>query len=585
MDMVVGMGNLYWESIFTDGILQQMNDGVVVLDSKGKIVAANSAASSLMAIDATEEALTLASITIEEEGNDTFLQVLLDSVYEGTTIHNRIVDFVRQDGVTLSLSVTASHLRDASGKLEGAFLVLRDMTELEQLRASEHSLNHELKHALRNADENAKALEASLGQGQKMRNWLTAAVIILFVGIGLFHWFGNTSASVADGESSGAGCEVGQGSITVEPRPLTRNISLFGIVAPLEEVTLAAPFQGKVESKEFFYGDRVERGQTLIVLDTTEMAVILREARAEYIKARKRYLELQGWDKTPDVSKAKRDLSQARSQLKKSENKVAEDKTLLEQGIIPRSEYDSSVQELRDKKMQHVSSRENLQSVLNKGDDEYLEIAQMELENAEAKVKAAEVKMAQAAVKAPVSGIAIRPSSKDKDARNIESGMSVSEGQALLSIGSLEGLSITTQVDELDINSLETGQPVFVSGDAFPGIQLKGRISQISSQANEGQVPTFTTTIRLRDLPDDVEKKVRLGMTANMQVETYSNPDALLVPLRAVVNSNGGSVLLVQDADGDVREVTVETGFTTLTEVEVLSGITPGMTVLVTPSL
>jgi len=585
MDMVVSMA-IQWERIFTDSILRHMNDGVVVLNAEGVIVGGNPAASSMMAINMDDGNLTLARITLEREGNDAFLQVLLDSVYERTAIHNRLVDYVRPDGTALPLAVTASHLRNESGKIEGAFLVLRDATEMEELKANERSLNEELKAALRQADENGRALEAALHQGLRIRNWLSAAILILFLGLGSFHWFGSSLMEVQGASIAGrSGESEPQNSMVVNARPVTRTISLSGIVAPLEEVTLAAPFQGKIQSKQFFYGDSVERGQTLLVLDTAEMVAKVREARAEYIKAKKKTLELEGWEKTPDVSKAKRSLNQAKGLLRQAENKASEDKTLYEQGIIPKSEYDSSVQDVGDKKMQYFSSLESLQSTLGKGDAEYLEIARMELDNAEAKMKAAEEKLEQAEIKAPVSGIAIRPSAKDKDAKNVETGMSVAEGQALLSIGSLEGLSITTEVDELDINSLEKGQPVLVSGDAFPDIQLKGLIAQISSQANEGQVPTFTTTIRLRALPDDVGKQVRLGMTANMQVQTYSNPEALLVPLTAVHRSGEGISVHVVEADGSVRETMVETGDTTLTEVEIVSGLKPGATILIGPTI
>jgi multidrug efflux pump subunit AcrA (membrane-fusion protein) len=467
----------------------------------------------------------------------------------------------------------------------GASLARRYAPEWHNLPARVGALNDELKAALRQADENGRALEASLHQGQKIRNWLTAAILILFLGLGIYYWVGSASTSGSGVSATGQGGDPGQqNSMIVNPRPVKRSVSLSGVVAPLEEVILAAPFQGKVERKLFFYGDRVERDQLLLVLDTADMAAKVRDARAAYIKAKKKSLELEGWDRTPDVAMAKRTLSQAKSQLRKAQDKVLEDKTLYEQGIIPRSEYDSSVEDVRDKKMQYVSSAESLQSTLDKGDDEYREIAQMEMENAEAKMKAAEEKLAQAEIRAPVSGIAIRPSSKDKDAKNITAGMSVNEGQALLSVGSLEGLSITTEVDELDINNLEKGQPVLVSGDAFPGIQLKGRISQISSQANDGQVPTFTTTIRLRDLPDDVEKTVRLGMTANMQVETYSNPEALLVPLTAVHRAGEDSMVRVVESDGNVTETAVETGYTTLTEVEIISGLKPGATILIGPA-
>lgn len=583
MDVVVNMATRDLESAFADGILQNMGDGVLILGANGKIVATNKAAATILGPEIAEDDFTLARIALEEIRNDTFMQILIDSLFEGVTIHNRIVPFVRTDGTECILSVTASHLRNDVGKLDGVFIVVSDMTEVEELRESREGLTQELQEALRVADEKTRELESALSYGQKIRNGLTVAVLVFFVGIGVYHWMDTSSVSATSDQHTSAVSDETE-TLTVTTRPLIRSISLSGIVAPLEEFVLTAPFQGRVKEKLFFYGDQVKRGQTLAILDTTEMESKLRDARAEFIKAKKKSLELEEWDKTPEVAKARRDLSQAKNQLTKAESKVDEDKVLLDEGIIPRSEYESSLQDLRDKKMQYISNRENLKSVMDKGDDEYREIGRMELKNAEAKMRAVETKITRATIVAPVSGIAIRPAATEKDAKNITSGMVVNEGRALLSIGSIEGLSITTEVDELDINNLETGQAVIVSGDAFPGVRLKGRIAQLSSQANDGQIPTFTATIRLRDLPEGVERKVRLGMTANMQVEIYSNPTAIMVPLSSVIHSNGSDVVLVVDEGGAVRELEVETGHTTLSDVEILSGIEKGAVILMAPA-
>ncbi|MDD3312890.1 efflux RND transporter periplasmic adaptor subunit [Pseudodesulfovibrio sp.] len=567
----------HFDNALSGGILESMGDGVLVLRADGRVAVANAAACAILGMDAMEKDFVLARLLEFGGGNDGFLQVLLDSVYDGVTIHDRVTRFVRPDGEERSLGVTASHLRDAGGKVRGSFIVLRDMTEVESLRQSGEALNEELKKALRVADEKTRELESALLHGQRFRLWLAVGVVVLFVGLGAYHWFSGPEGRHAE---TVVVSDKDSGVLTVAPRLLTRSISLSGTVAPLEEVVFTAPFQGMIKRLPFHYGDHVKEGQELVVLEASSMESRVRDARTEYIKARKQMMEMVHWDKAVDVSRARRDVSQAHSQMAMAEGKAEEDRKLLDQGIIPKSEYDSSMQELRTKKMQYAASRETLRSVMDKGDAEYVEIARMELDNAEAKLKAAEEQLAGARITAPVAGVAIRPSAVTADQSKLAVGIVVNEGQPLVSVGSLAGLSIVAEVDELDINSLKKGQPVKVSGDAFPGITLKGRIDQISSQANDGQVPTFTATIRLTELPADVGDKVRLGMTASMQVETYSNPQALLVPLSAVATTGGRSVVRVKDKDGKVEERAVTTGYTTLTEVEVRTGLKPGETVL-----
>lgn len=565
-----------------------MNDGVMILSSKGIVTGANPAVSKMLGIAGCDlEGMPLMAVVPPVEENDEFIQALLDSIYKDCIISNRATAYHKEDGEKIYLSVSVSRMKEDDGNTGGAVLVLRDVTEIETLRQEEKQLNQDLTRAMRDADESNKALKDSLNQGKKVRLMLIIAVFLFFCGVGGFFWFNPASIAMPEFSSSPApSADTEYQSMTIEPRPFSRSISLSGVVAPLEELTLVAPFNGIVTKTDFFYGERIPRNQTIITLDTSDIASKTRSAFTEYIKARKKFHELTNWKKTSDVLKARRELEQARRTLNSSKAKADEDKMLFEKGIIPRNQYDTSIQELKNNESRLISCQENYRDVLNKGDNEYVDIARMELANAENNYNTLKDKMSRAMIVAPVSGVALRPNAKNADAKEVTSGMSVSEGQPLLSIASLEGLSISAKVDELNINSLKLGQPVTVTGDAFPDHKLKGEIAMISSQAGgESKVPTFETTIRLPHLPKDVSKNVRIGMTANMQVETYSNENALMVPFSAINRMGGQTFLRIKNSDGTVREAEVQTGYTTINEVEILSGIEPGTTVLLNPEV
>ncbi|NDV27102.1 PAS domain S-box protein [Desulfovibrio sp. JC010] len=569
---------------FRETIFQVMNDGVMILNDKGTVTGANPAVAKILGVSGDDlEGMPLMAVVPPVEENDEFMQTLLDSVYKDCMISNRATPYHKENGEKIYLSVSVSRLKDKEGGVGGAVLVLRDVTEIEKLRQEERQLNQELTRAMRDAEESNKALKTSLTQGKKVRVMLIAAVFCFFSALGAYFWLNPVDLEIPAGlQSTKTNAETTDfQSMKVTPRPFSRSISLSGVVAPLEELTLVAPFNGIITKTDFYYGERIPRNQTILTLDTSEIASKMRSAFTEYIKARKKFYELTHWKNTSEVLKARRELEQARRTLNSSKAKAEEDKMLFDKGIIPRNQYDSTFQELKSNESRLVSAKENYRDVLNKGDKEYLEIARMELANAETNYESLKAKMAKAMVAAPVSGVALRPNAKNTDAKEITSGMSVTEGQPLLSIASLEGLSISAKVDELNINSLKLGQPVTVTGDAFPDHRLKGEIALISSQAGgEGKVPTFETTIRLPHLPKDIGKNVRIGMTANMQVETYANKKALMVPFSAINRSGGQTFLRVKETDGSVHDVEVQTGYTTINEVEIVSGIKPGTTIL-----
>jgi RND family efflux transporter MFP subunit len=116
---------------------------------------------------------------------------------------------------------------------------------------------------------------------------------------------------------------------TLQPRPLTRTLTLFGQVEPMPEnlVNLNSRVTGRVLELRAHVGDSVKRGQVLAVLDSEEIhrAEVayaqakreLRFARAEF-ERRKRLAQL-GMYSNPAVEEARLKLAQARAELNAAE--------------------------------------------------------------------------------------------------------------------------------------------------------------------------------------------------------------------------------------------------------------------------
>ena len=81
-------------------------------------------------------------------------------------------------------------------------------------------------------------------------------------------------------------------------------------------------------------------------------------------------------------------------------------------------------------------------------------------------------------------------------------------------------------------------------------------------------MPLFDVTVRLDDLGEGQRGQLRIGMSAHLHIVTYRNPSALMVPIEAVGESGGASVVRVLDeATGEVHERAVEVGLTTLNKI------------------
>ncbi|MBU0972983.1 MAG: PAS domain S-box protein, partial [Proteobacteria bacterium] len=370
---------------FYQQIVESMDEGVMALDKKGRITLFNAAAARIlgMAPDTVLDKPFGQIFMMEMEGNDEFSQTILDAVYESAVGLTSTVGFKRQDGGTRVVSMATSYLKamdENSAPEDGIVVVLNDITDITQSREKEKDLTRQITEAFLQVEETNKNLETALKKMKGVRFFILVAVILGLAGTCGWLWFrGDLSTTLFSQERlAGSGAMQGMDQVAVMVRPLSSSISLSGSVAPFEEVNVTAPFDGKVREKYFVYDQKVEKGAALIKMDTAKLEVELREAKAVHIKADLRVKELTAWEKSPEVSDAKRSLTKARNSLDTSKRKLEESRVLFEKGIISRSEFESSENEYVNQQMDFTASEEALESILDKGNKVNVEIGRME---------------------------------------------------------------------------------------------------------------------------------------------------------------------------------------------------------------
>ena len=586
-------------------VLDSVASGVVSLDSRGVITSFNAAAAEIVGVES--EAVvgsSFAEIFAEREGADAFADTILDAVYESSMVQ-RVVEATFA-GRTRTLSVVTRHLRENRGGETvrlGIVAVFTDISELRELRESDVRMARELEaqHAeLRDAYRDLEETNRRLGRATKSANAVRAvaalAVLALFVALGLYHWdagatFGPRATPGA--AASAAAAAAGGAFLVVEPRPVSSSIALIGRLAPLREVEITSPIKGRVAAVHVRPGDRVSEGQRLVDMDIAEAEIERGEALVARIKARDRVEALENWSDHADVSRARRAVSKSGIALEASKNRLEETGFLLERGIIPASEHEAAEREYRSRRLDLQSAEQNLRAILAQGAAE-LDVARLELDNANARLKSIEETLSRASVTAAATGVVMRPGKGTAGgeaagsagaAENLKRGASVKQGELLLTIGDLQGVTVVGRVDEVDVTRLRPGQAATIAGDAFPGIELRGTVVRVSSQAvprADGHgVPLFEVAAAVESLTGEQRRALRLGMSATLEVVVYEKDDALLVPIGAVEVDGDSRRLRVRDrATGEVRLVEVRTGITTLDSVEIVDGIAAGDTIV-----
>jgi HlyD family secretion protein len=382
---------------------------------------------------------------------------------------------------------------------------------------------------------------------------------------------------------AGEGLSNGAKTFRVQSAPTTRQLTIQGIVSAGRAIPVLMPFDGIVRDMKVQFGDRVNSGDVLLVLDSSEIETRLREARSGLLKAAMTLDALDHWETGPEVMRAKRALEDAEASFAKLERQVSETKSLLDRGIVARNEYETLVQQRDSQKLALAGAKQDVAVALRQGSPEGRQVAELDLENAKAKLMEAQRQFDGATVRAPASGIVLRPplpTTATPASALVDSGSHVQRGQTPFMIADLASLVVSGKVDEIDINHIRIGQAVSITSDAFPELSLSGRIISGSAEADQdasAHVPTFNVRAAISQLSDDARGTIRIGMSARMTIDLAERPAAIVVPINSIeLRASRATVRVVDQQSSTAHEQQVTLGATTPEGIEITSGLTNG---------
>jgi len=479
-------------------------------------------------------------------------------------------EFVERDAELLAALNAQAAIAIENGRL---YEELRLARGKEVALAGELAAKHrELQNAFRALEQRNQDLKVAVGIAHRLRLAAGAAVVVLFGLLVAFAWSRATPSS-RSAEAGGA-----TRIVEVAARPLEVVVPMAGRIQPLDLATVVSPISGAVSRVTFRYGERVESGAPLLELDTTQIEVEERSARAAMIRAAQRVRELEQWQSTPRVSDARRDLSRAELSLVAAARRFEEVSALYDKGIVRREEFEAARDAKTKAELDFRSQEEALAAVVAQGSGENLEIARMELQNTRVALDKVEERRRRATVTAPTPGVVLLPGSVAAGGgRGVEEGGRVEAGEPLLAVGNLERLGVVCRVDEIDVARLRLGQPARVRSEALGDEPLAGTVRSVSSQSvAQGDESGLEVVVELAPVPAERVAGFRLGLSANVEVVAYRREAALMIPLEAVRSDARGEWVERLDEDGSPERRDVTLGETSVDAVEVVNGLEPG---------
>jgi RND family efflux transporter MFP subunit len=236
------------------------------------------------------------------------------------------------------------------------------------------------------------------------------------------------------------------------------------------------------------------------------------------------------------------------------------------------AEIDAQVEQARQ--LADKAERDRARGERLKADEvisqEELEALRTQAEVARAQLRAAEFNRRYAAIVATRDGIVLR--------KLVEEREFVSPGQAVLLIGPVAGGFVArAALADRDVVRLRLGDPVTVTLDAWPGVALRGRVTEIAGAAEEA-TGLFEVEVELEAAPVALVS----GLVARLAIEPVGAGGATLpqVPVGAVVEADGDRAAVFVVEQGVAQRRAVRVAFVAPQVVAIASGLAPGEVVV-----
>jgi HlyD family secretion protein len=158
-------------------------------------------------------------------------------------------------------------------------------------------------------------------------------------------------------------------------------------------------------------------------------------------------------------------------------------------------------------------------------------------------------------------------------------------GTELATIADMRDLIFKGTVDEIDVGKLKVGLLTRIKVGALPTDVVTGKVARIAPQAQQKEGATlFDVEIELDPVPG---LTLRAGYSANADIIIREKNDVITIPERLVIFEDGGKKTFVElpaaEPRGEPRKVEVKLGISDGLNVEVVSGVERGASIVQRP--
>lgn len=361
-------------------------------------------------------------------------------------------------------------------------------------------------------------------------------------------------ASMRDSGPSGTEVEVE----AAEARTVSSRVKATGEITPEKRVAISAKVVGEIINLPVVEGQEVTTGQLLLEIERDLYEGARNQARAAL--------------RQTQVSVRRQEV-----QLANAELNLRRTRGLIDDGLISQEALDSAQLALDTARVDLEATGhavDQYRSALQRSEDD----------------------LARTTIRSPMDGTIIQLNAEQGE--TVVPGSTNLPGSVIMTVADMSVLLAEVEVSEVDVINVALGQEAEVTVDALGADPQKGQVVEI---ATSGRRDAAQGTIRfaVKVALEDPDPSLRPAMTAKVDILTATSPDAVTVPVQAVVKRRfneedeevKGSeakgldeidvVYLIEDGKAAVRKVVM--GVSDVLHVEITEGLALGDEVVIGP--
>lgn len=347
----------------------------------------------------------------------------------------------------------------------------------------------------------------------------------------------------------------------VQRRDMSRTIDLTGEVVPGTSVVISAMVEGPISQCPWREGDRVDAGETLVVIDRDVYGAEVDMAKAALAVADARLADLKAGARPEEIAQAAELVRKLTESASFGRLDLDRTTALVAKQGLPGEMMEKAKVSLVDQESQLESAKQRLAMLKAGPTPTQVAVAQATVQEAAARLKLADARLRECTVLAPFEGVVRSVHVRPGDIAMAKS--------PLLEMYDLKSLVVRFAVPEAQAGALRERMSLTFNFDALPGQSVPGKLLRV--------YPDLDRRLRTRTVEAVPDTPVPLapGMFSRVRLTLQTAPAATAVPAEAILGVEGQQAAFIV-SDGKVTRRPVKVGMAADGFVQILEGIAPG---------